>query len=246
MNISRTNGNRSALITGASKGLGFALADFLAAQGVNLIITARRAERLETAKRQLQRHGVTVLTSIGDVSDSLHRQNLVDLVKQLGGLDFLVNNASSLGPLPLSTLAEYPLDQLRRVFEINAIAPLALVQLLEPFLKKSRGLVINLSSDAAIGGYETWGGYGSGKAALDLISLTLANELNEEGIGVVSVDPGDMRTDMQQDAFPGQDISDRPLPQETLPFWAWLFNQNPANISGQRFQAQSELWEVAV
>lgn len=242
----RTNGNRVALITGASKGLGFTLANFLAAQGVNLIINARGAGQLETAKRQLHKHGVIVQTSTGDVSDPLHRQDLLEAVGQLGGLDFLVNNASSLGPLPLSPLAEYPLDELRRVFDVNAIAPLALVQQLQPFLKERRGLVVNLSSDAAIGGYENWGGYGAGKAALDLISKTLASELHEEGIGVVSVDPGDLRTDMHRDAFPGEDISDRPLPEVTLPFWAWLFSQDPASVSGRRFQAQSELWEVAV
>ena len=119
-----------------------------------------------------------------------------------------------------------------------------MVQAVLPYLKSSKGLVVNISSDAAIGAYETWGAYGSSKAALDLISLTLANELRSDKIAVVSVDPGDMRTDMHQNAFPGQDISDRPLPEVTLPFWAWLFGQDRLAITGQRFQAQSELWEV--
>lgn len=240
-----TNGNKLALITGASKGLGFTLAEFLAAQGVNLIITARGAEDLETARRKLQRHGVIVQTATGDVSDPRHRRKLVEIVRQYGGLDYLLNNASSLGPLPLSQLVDYPLDEFQRVFEVNTIAPLALVQSMRPFLARRHGLVVNMSSDAATGGYESWGGYGSSKAALDLISLTLSNELRADGFGIVSVDPGDMRTAMHQDAFPGQDISDRSLPEETLPFWAWLFSQEPASISGQRFQAQSEMWQVA-
>jgi len=141
-------------------------------------------------------------------------------------------------------LADYPLEGLRRAFEVNTFAPVALVQTLLPFLSTAKGLVVNISSDAAVGGYEGWGGYGASKAALDLISQTLANELQTENIGVVSVDPGDMRTAMQQDAFPDEDISDRPLPNTTLPFWAWLFGQDPAAVSGQRFMAQSEKWLV--
>jgi NAD(P)-dependent dehydrogenase (short-subunit alcohol dehydrogenase family) len=141
-------------------------------------------------------------------------------------------------------LANYSLGGLRRTFEINTVAPLALVQKVRPFLSKANGLIINLSSDAATGGYEGWGGYGASKAALDLISLTLANEFRSEAISVVAVDPGDMRTELHQDAFPDENISDRPLPEVTLPFWAWLLGQEPARISGQRFQAQSELWQV--
>jgi NAD(P)-dependent dehydrogenase (short-subunit alcohol dehydrogenase family) len=144
----------------------------------------------------------------------------------------------------MPALAHFPLDGLRQVLEVNTIAPLALVQEMLPFLAASGGLVVNISSDAAGGGYEHWGGYGASKAALDLISTTLANELRDQEVGVVSVDPGDMRTDMHQDAFPGEDISDRPLPEETLPFWAWLFGQEPRSISGQRFQAQADLWQV--
>lgn len=141
-------------------------------------------------------------------------------------------------------LAGYPLESLRQVFETNTIAPLALVQLLRPYLAKRGGLIINISSDAANGGYEGWGGYGASKAALDLLSLTLANELAPEHIAVVSVDPGDMRTDMQQAAFPGEDISDRPQPDITLPFWAWLLGQEPGAVNGKRFQAQADLWGV--
>lgn len=237
--------SRVALITGASKGLGSILTSFLAAQGYNLVITARSAGRLNEVAEQLRSQDVTIKAVPGDVSDPTHRRRLVEAVRDFGGLDLLLNNASTLGPRPMPYLADYPLDGLRRVFEVNAIAPLALVQVLRPFLAARRGLVVNASSDAAVGGYEGWGGYGAGKAALDLISLTLANELQEDGIGVVSVDPGDMHTDMHQNAFPGEDISDRPLPDVTLPFWAWLFGQDPAAVSGQRFQAQSELWEIA-
>jgi NAD(P)-dependent dehydrogenase (short-subunit alcohol dehydrogenase family) len=242
----RTNGKRLALITGASKGLGLTIARFFAAQGIDLIITARGSEQLKAAERQLVALGAAVNAFPGDVNDPRHRGLLVEAVRKAGGLDILVNNASTLGPLPLPALIDYPTDGLRQVFETNVEAPLALVQALHPFLAGRRGLVVNATSDASIGGYESWGGYGASKAALDLISLTLANELRDRGIGVVSVDPGDMRTDMQQDAFPGEDISDRPLPDVTVPFWAWLFAQDPLTISGRRFQAQSELWEVAV
>jgi NAD(P)-dependent dehydrogenase (short-subunit alcohol dehydrogenase family) len=162
-----------------------------------------------------------------------------------GRLDLLVNNASALGPLPMPALSDYPLDALREVLEVNTIAPLALAQALRPWLVKAGGLIVNVTSDAAVGGYEGWGGYGASKAALELLSLTLANELRDAGVYAVVVDPGDMRTQMHQDAFPGEDISDRPLPEVTLPFWAWLLGQAPGAISGRRFQAQAERWEAA-
>ena len=248
MAIYQTNSNRLALITGASKGLGLTLAEFLAAQGFNLIITAREAGRLTQAQERLQDYGITVEAVVGDVTDPKHRRQLEETVRSYGGLDLLINNASTIGPSPMPYLADFPLEDLRKVFETNTIAPLALVQLLRPFLASRRGLIVNLSSDAATGGYEGWGGYGASKAALDLISLTLANELQDEGNSVVSVDPGDMRTGMHQDAFPGEDISDRPLPEVTLPFWAWLIGQEQeslsSDISGRRFQAQADLWEV--
>jgi NAD(P)-dependent dehydrogenase (short-subunit alcohol dehydrogenase family) len=239
-----TNGTRVAVITGASKGLGFTLANFLGARGYKVIITGRDTERLMAAADQLRAGGAAVEAVSGDIGNALHRDRLGKVVADFGGLDILINNASTVGPLPMPYLATYNLEELRGVFEVNTLAPLALVQALRPYLAASQGLVVNISSDAASGGYESWGGYGASKAALDLISLTLANELKEEGIGVVSVDPGDMRTDMHQDAFPGEDISDRPLPEVTVPFWAWLFGQDPAVVTGQRYQAQSELWLV--
>jgi NAD(P)-dependent dehydrogenase (short-subunit alcohol dehydrogenase family) len=235
---------RVALITGASKGLGYTLASFLAAQGHDLVTTARRAGELAAAADSLGALGLKVIALPGDVADAAHRRALVEAARGIGRLDLLVNNASALGPAPMPTLVEYPLDALRRVFEVNLIAPLALVQEALPLLRSSRGLVVNISSDAARGGYETWGGYGAAKAALDLVSLTLANELEEDGIGVVSVDPGDMRTEMAEIAFEG-DVEDRPPPEATLPFWAWLLGQDPLAVSGQRFEAQSEHWEVA-
>ena len=244
MTNQQTNKRKVALITGASKGLGLTLAHFFAAQGYDLIITARDAELLSQAQTRLEEHGAYITGAAGDVSDPNHHQQLVEAVRPYSGLDLLVNNASTLGPLPMPGLADFPVQALRRVFEVNTIAPLALVQTLRPFLSARQGLVINLSSDAAVGGYEGWGGYGASKAALDLISLTLSKELLADDISVVNVDPGDMHTDMHQDAFPGEDISDRPLPEVTLPFWAWLLGHEPGAISGRRFQAQSELWEV--
>lgn len=234
----------TALITGGSTGLGLTLANFLAVQGYQVIITGRDAARLESAVTRLRDHGGEVAGIPGDIGDVDHRRQLAETIHSLGRLDILINNASALGPLPMPELAGYPLDGLRQVFETNTFAPLALVQALRPQLAAANGLVINISSDAAAGGYESWGGYGASKAALDLLSLTLANELRGEEISVVSVDPGDMRTQMHQDAFPGEDISDRPLPQATIPFWAWLLGQDPLTVSGRRFQAQSELWQV--
>jgi len=237
---------RVALITGASRGLGYTLAEFLARQGWALIVTARDDGALRAARERLQVTGALIDAVQGDVTDDRHRRALVEVAKRLGRLDLLVNNASELGASPLPPLGEYPLDVLRRVLEVNVVAPLALIQSCLPLLKASRGLVVNISSDAARGGYPGWGAYGCSKAALDLASKTLANELREAGVGVVAVDPGDLRTNMQQDAYPGQDISDRPLPEVTLPFWAWLEGQDPIRITGQRFEAQAAVWEVPV
>ena len=231
---------KTALITGSSRGLGLTLADFLAAQGYALILSARGETDLREAAQRLKRYGHPVTTLAGDVTDPAHRRALVAAAAD--GLDLLVNNASNLGPSPLPAVADYPLDALEAIYKTNVVAPLALVQETLPLLRARRGLVVNVSSDAAQGAYPGWGGYGSSKAALDLLTRTLATEL--DGVGVVSVDPGDMRTQMHQDAFPGEDISDRPLPEVTLPFWAWLLGQDPLSVSGARFQAQGERWEV--
>jgi NAD(P)-dependent dehydrogenase (short-subunit alcohol dehydrogenase family) len=236
---------RTTLITGASKGLGRTLASFLAAQGDELILTARGGAALEKTAADLQRTGANVRALPGDVADPDHRKALVAAAAEKGGLDLLINNASTLGPSPLPDLIDLPAAEIRRILEVNLVAPLELVRIALPVLKSSGGLVINLSSDAALGGYEGWGGYGASKAGLDLVSLTLANELRPVGVAVVSVDPGDMNTEMHQAAYPDEDISDRPEPEATLPFWAWLFGQDPADVSGRRFQAQSEQWLVS-
>ena len=237
--------NRVGLITGASRGLGAELAEFLAKRGYDLVLTARGNEDLEATARPLGKYGGRVVALAGDVSDPEHRFRLAEAAESLGGLDLLINNASDLGVSPLPSLAEYPLEAMTRVLEVNLIAPMGLVQATLPLLKKSGGLVINISSDAASGGYPGWGAYGASKAGLDLVSLTMSSELRVDGVAVVSVDPGDMRTQMHQDAFVGDDISERPLPEVTLPFWAWLLGQPRMLVTGRRFQAQSDRWEVA-
>jgi len=238
-------GSPVALVTGASRGLGAALARFLAAQGYDLIVNARLGPPLETGAVELRGYGRRVIPVAGPVEDPSTRGALREAVDRLGRMDLLVNNASELGPSPLPSLAVYPTADLERVFRVNVLAPLALVQELLPSLTESGGRVVNISSDAAVGGYPGWGGYGSSKAALDLVSLTLAHELAARGISVVSVDPGDMRTAMHQSAYPGEDISDRAPPEATLPFWAWLLNQEPMSVSGHRFRAQGDRWELS-
>jgi len=233
-----------AVITGASRGLGRVLAGFLAKQGHVLIITARGEDGLRAASDELASMGSPVVSIPGDVSDGAHRRRVLEAAERWGRIDLLVNNASDLGDTPLPPLGKAARQTFRRVLEVNTIAPLALIQEALPLLIRSHGLVVNISSDAAVGGYRGWGVYGSSKAALDLVTKTIAAELREEGVAVVSVDPGDMRTKMQQDAYPGQDISDRPLPDVTLPFWAWLLSQEPMKVSGMRYQAQAPLWEV--
>ncbi|HJX29805.1 MAG TPA: SDR family oxidoreductase [Thermoanaerobaculia bacterium] len=234
----------TALITGASRGLGRTVTEFLAAQGYDLVVTARGEAEIEEAARTLRRHGGRVTALAGDVADPAHRRRLARAARDLGGLDVLLNNASTLGAAPLPPLAEYPLDVLEEAFRVNVLAPLALTREVLPLLAQSGGLVVNVSSDAARGGYPGWGGYGLTKAALDLASLTLANELAGRFVGVVAVDPGDLRTRMHQEAFPGEDISDRPLPEVTLPFWAWLLERPRRDVTGRRYQAQADRWEV--
>lgn len=162
----------------------------------------------------------------------------------MGGLSLLVNNASDLGETPRPELAKASIDRFRATLETNLVSPLALIQEALPQLQQTHGMVVNITSDAGQVGYERWGIYGSSKAGLELMSKTLASELKPLAISVVTVDPGDMRTRMHQDAFPNEDISDRPLPEITLPFWAWLINQDPLGISGMRYQAQGTLWEI--
>ncbi len=199
---------------------------------------------LANAVDEIRANGSTLVSIPGDVSDSGHRTRLLRALEEWGRLDLLVNNASDLGETPLPSLVNAKREDLLHVFDVNTLAPLALVHDALPLLIRSRGLIVNITSDAAVGGYPGWGVYGASKAALDLITKTLAAELKEKGVGVVSVDPGDMRTKMHQDAFPRQDISDRPLPQVTLPFWAWLLSQPSISVTGGRYQAQAAVWEV--
>lgn len=212
--------SRTALITGASRGLGLALARQLAQQGWTLVIDARGAEALESARAELAQ--VTNVIAIpGDVTDAGYRQKLVEAVARIGTLDLLVNNASILGPSPQPLLLEYPLDVLEQVYRANVIAPLAVIQSLQAYLKPG-ACIINITSDAGVEAYEGWGGYGSSKAALEQLSHILAAEKPEWR--VYWVDPGDMRTQMHQEAFPGEDISDRPLPEVSVPGLLALIN----------------------
>jgi NAD(P)-dependent dehydrogenase (short-subunit alcohol dehydrogenase family) len=205
-------GTRTALITGASRGLGFELAKALAASGWGLVVDARDPEALRTAVESL---GNDVTALPGDVANPDHRASLMAEVAKQGRLDLLVNNASSLGPSPLPGLADYPLGPLQKVLEVNVLAPLGLIQLALPWLRESSGRIINVTSDAAVEGYPGWGGYGASKAALEQASRVLAAE--EPDVRVYWVDPGDMNTRMQQEAFPDDDVSDRPPPSHSVP-----------------------------
>lgn len=196
------------IVTGASRGLGLALTRALVERGWQLAVDARDGDALELAVGGLD--GVVALA--GDVADPEHLQELVEAAGK--PIDLLVNNASALGPTPLPALAEYPLDELRRVYGVNVLAPLALVQLALPHLSEG-ARIVNVSSDAAVEPYAGWGGYGSSKAALAQVTAVLGAE--HADLRVYAVDPGDMRTQMQQDAFPGEDISDRPPPEESVP-----------------------------
>ena len=203
---------RTAIVTGASRGLGLALAGALAQRGWRLVIDARGADDLEAARATLAQSAAEVVAVAGDVADAGHRGALVEAAGRR--IDLLVNNASVLGATPLPALADYPLDALEQVLRINTIAPLALIQLALPRMAAD-ARIVNITSDAAVAGYEGWGGYGASKAALEQLSNVLGAERPD--LRVYAVDPGDMNTRMQQDAFPGEDISDRPPPQESVP-----------------------------
>jgi len=203
-----------AIITGASRGLGLALATDLADRGWALVIDARGSEALAEAESELASR-TTVRAIAGDVTDPAHRHALVRAAIELGGaIDAIVNNASYLGPSPQPPLAHYPLDVVRRVYEVNVFAPLGLVQEALPSLRPG-GRIVNITSDAAVEAYEGWGGYGSSKAALEQLTAVLGAERCD--LRVYRVDPGDLRTQMHQEAFPGEDISDRPLPEVAVP-----------------------------
>lgn len=211
---------KNTLITGTSRGLGLALARKLADDGWGLVIDARSQKALEEVRAELSARdsgtsGTLKLIAIpGDVTTEAHRKKLAAAARDLGGLDVVINNASFLGPSPQPQLLDYPIDVLQRVYETNVIAPLALIQTLRPVLKPD-ACIVNITSDAGVEAYAGWGGYGSSKAALEHLSAILAAE--NPAWRVYWADPGDMRTQMQQEAFPDEDISDRPLPEESIP-----------------------------
>jgi len=213
----------TALVTGASRGLGRALAAGLAREGFALIIDARDAAALEAAAADIRAQGGTVTAVPGDLTDPAHRAALREAAEQAGRLDLLVNNAGTLGASPLPALADYPVDELRAALEVNVIAPIALTQLMLPMLRACGGAVLNITSDAAVEAYAGWGGYGAAKAALEQASNVLAAE--ELAVRVWWADPGDLRTDMHQQAFPGQDISDRPRPESVVPAFTRLVTE---------------------
>jgi NAD(P)-dependent dehydrogenase (short-subunit alcohol dehydrogenase family) len=226
-----TNTTPTALITGASRGLGLALARALAQRGWHLIINARGAEALQAAHRELSEW--TQVTAVpGDVSDKSHRQALAVAAQAAGGLDAVINNASILGPSPQPELLHYPLDVLAEVYRVNVIAPLGVLQAVKTHLKPG-ARIINVTSDAGVEPYPGWGGYGSSKAALEHLSAIFAEE--NPDWRVYWVDPGDMQTQMHQAAFPGEDISDRPLPEASAPAFVTLLEGDWPN---GRYQAR--------
>jgi short-subunit dehydrogenase len=213
---------KKALVTGASRGLGRALAGGLAAAGYTLLIDARDGQALARAAAAIRAGtpGAEVTALPGDITDPAHRAALREAA---GEIDLLVNNAGTLGAAPLPALADYPLGELRAAFEANVIAPIALTQLFLPVLRERGGGVLNITSDAGIEPYAGWGGYGAAKAALEQASNVLAAE--ETAIRVWWVDPGDLRTQMHQAAFPDEDISDRPLPESVVPAFVRLVTE---------------------
>ncbi len=223
----------TAIITGASRGLGLALARALAERSWNLVLDARGGDALQKVAEELS-SGTEVVAVAGDVADEDHREQLVEAARAMGGPDLLVNNASLLGPSPQPRLADYPLDAFREVYEVNVTAPLALIQAALPLLSQSpQARILNITSDAGVEGYEGWGGYGSSKAALEQLSKVLAAE--HPHLRVWWVDPGDMNTQMQQEAYPDEDVSDRPPPDESVPGLLKLLDDE---LPSGRYQAR--------
>jgi NAD(P)-dependent dehydrogenase (short-subunit alcohol dehydrogenase family) len=228
-----------AIVTGASRGLGRATARALAQKKWALVVDARGAADLQAVVDELSPQ-TTVVGVAGDIADPDHRAELVRRATELGDLSLLINNASVLGPSPQPTLAAYPLDVLDEVYRVNVVAPLALIQQALPALRAHHGTIVDVTSDAAVEGYQGWGGYGSSKAALEQLTNVLAAE--EPGLRVHRFDPGDMRTRMHQDAFPGEDISDRPDPEDAaVPALLHLIE---ADLPSGRYRVADLLEEV--
>ena len=230
---------KTVLITGASRGLGQALARELARRGWSLIIDGRDARALEAARAELAQQ-TSVVAIAGDVADPQHRQALAAAAQRAGGLDAVVNNASMLGPSPQPALLDYPLDVLEQVYRVNVIAPLALLQAVRGSLATD-ARIVNITSDAGVEAYPGWGGYGSSKAALEQLSAMLAAENPE--LRVYWVDPGDMRTQMHQEAFPGEDISDRLPPEASVPGLVALLE---GDYASGRYQAREVAAETKI
>jgi NAD(P)-dependent dehydrogenase (short-subunit alcohol dehydrogenase family) len=226
------------IVTGASRGLGEVIAGVLSSRGYDLVIGGRDRAALDAATSRLTAHGTHVIPVDGDIVEPATRERLIAAARELGGLNLLVNNASELGPI--GPLMAFDVPRLGRLMPVNAGAPMVLMQTAVPLLAERHGLIVNITSDAAVAAYPGWGPYGASKAALELLTRTLATELAGQGVSAVLVDPGDMRTRMHQQAYPGEDISDRPLPDVTVPFWQWLFAQRSEDLRGLRLVAQSE------
>jgi NAD(P)-dependent dehydrogenase (short-subunit alcohol dehydrogenase family) len=225
-----------ALVTGASRGLGLEVARAYGRRGLRLILTARGADELERAASEL-RNLTEVVALAGDVADPAHVQRLVgEGERAFGHIDVLVNNASELGPSPMPALADFPLDQLRTVFDVNVVAPLGLIQAVLPgMLARHAGLIVNVTSDAGVEAYPTWGGYGASKAALEHLSRVLAAEIEASGVRAYVVDPGDMNTAMHRAAEPGVDLGHLPGPDIVAPAFVQLLDET---APFGRFEAQ--------
>ena len=213
-----------AIVTGGARGFGRAVSAALLDRGWTVVIDARRTADLDATATAV--HSRRLICIAGDITDATHRATLIDAAMNAGQLRLLVNNASRLGPSPLPALSDYGLVELKAVYEANVFAPLALMQAAMPALLAAGGVVVNVSSDAAVEAYERWGGYGSSKAALDQVSAVAAVET--PAVQVYAFDPGDMRTEMHQAAFPGEDISDRPEPEAVVPAFLRLLDTRPA------------------
>lgn len=232
---------KTALITGASRGLGYAVAGLLARRGANVIVAARHFDELDAAKRSLEKHG-NVVAIAADVSENAEEVVAAGLAR-FGAIDILINNASELGPSPMPALADLPWQQMERILRVNVTAPLHLIQLVLPGIARAHaGAIVNVSSDAGVNAYPGWGGYGASKAALEHVSRVLAAELEGSAIRVLTVDPGDMDTQMHRDAEPGVDLSHLAKPEAVAPAIVALIEDDA--ITGGRHEAQALLANV--